>query len=410
MSASRFKVPRIVPWRSSCDLLELGSLFYSPDLEDKKRAVSLYKAYQTRGPIAQSVDSTSLLVAAYINDRECSEKLCVRASYAFAIIRFVNGLLDPYQQGQFAISLHTLARNIGLPSAFVELRHVSTHETLPSLEALRLLNKNALKWLHDKYWACNNEHYEGHPDEPTTKTVTTGANPSTGNGNSEAIKDKFRAWRRVRRKSSLDTLAGDASDLASALSACPWADVISCMLHRNTLLPESSQNSSSISPDKVVSLYWPLLEWFPTTLLESLGMQLVSTCDMSDKYVAEWTRHLMAHLPVDSSDKMAHILAVTVSEANYRILDAYERKSGSVADMVDAMERQLDIIESRVKKPSRRRSMSSMALDIQKYAERLRSVPTNISGPAQKPGSLTDPDSDVWPTAENWTPRPIGIL
>ncbi|QPG77370.1 hypothetical protein FOA43_004783 [Brettanomyces nanus] len=76
----------------------------------------------------------------------------VRLSYTMSIIKFVNGLLDPCQQSTYAMSLHRLAESIDLPSFFVELRHIGTHERLPSLEMLRWSAKKALEWLEVNYW------------------------------------------------------------------------------------------------------------------------------------------------------------------------------------------------------------------------------------------------------------------
>ena len=61
----------------------------------------------------------------------------LRQGYATAVIRFVNGLVDPLQSGPYARSIGSIAAQIGLPSWFVELRHAATHEDLPSLEVLR---------------------------------------------------------------------------------------------------------------------------------------------------------------------------------------------------------------------------------------------------------------------------------
>ena len=58
-------------------------------------------------------------------------------SYAAAIIRLVNGLVDPLQLGAYARSIHSIAQQLGLSASFVELRHAATHEDLPSLEVLR---------------------------------------------------------------------------------------------------------------------------------------------------------------------------------------------------------------------------------------------------------------------------------
>jgi ribosomal biogenesis protein LAS1 len=63
--------------------------------------------------------------------------LSLRHSYASAIIRLVNGLVDPLQLGAYARPIASIASQLGLPSWLVELRHAATHEDLPSLEILR---------------------------------------------------------------------------------------------------------------------------------------------------------------------------------------------------------------------------------------------------------------------------------
>ena len=62
--------------------------------------------------------------------------LSSRQAYATAIIRMVNGLVDPLQSGAYARSIAAIAAQLGLPSWLVELRHAATHEDLPSLEVL----------------------------------------------------------------------------------------------------------------------------------------------------------------------------------------------------------------------------------------------------------------------------------
>jgi len=63
--------------------------------------------------------------------------LSLRQSYATALIRLVNGLVDPLQAGTYARSILSIAAQIGFPAWLVELRHAATHEDLPSLELLR---------------------------------------------------------------------------------------------------------------------------------------------------------------------------------------------------------------------------------------------------------------------------------
>ena len=66
-----------------------------------------------------------------------SSSLLTRQAYAAALIRLVNGLVDPLQLGAYARSIASIAAQLGLPAWLVELRHAATHEDLPSLELLR---------------------------------------------------------------------------------------------------------------------------------------------------------------------------------------------------------------------------------------------------------------------------------
>ena len=50
---------------------------------------------------------------------------------------FVTGLLDSHQDKARKISMYGVAKSVGLPATFVELRHQATHEQLPSLTRLR---------------------------------------------------------------------------------------------------------------------------------------------------------------------------------------------------------------------------------------------------------------------------------
>ncbi|TWU78347.1 rRNA-processing protein las1 [Metarhizium rileyi] len=65
---------------------------------------------------------------------------------------FVTGLLDGHQDKQRKQSMYSVAKTIGLPATFVELRHQATHEQLPSLAKLRAAARKALAWIWDYYW------------------------------------------------------------------------------------------------------------------------------------------------------------------------------------------------------------------------------------------------------------------
>ena len=54
--------------------------------------------------------------------------------------------------------MYQVAKEIGLPASFVELRHQAIHEDLPSLIVLRRATARSLEWLWDYYWQHEDVH------------------------------------------------------------------------------------------------------------------------------------------------------------------------------------------------------------------------------------------------------------
>ena len=151
--------PVVTAYKSLKDLVQLKSWFYDFDEKHdyRENAVQKVQLFMTRGRLPHGVEATSILTSTVINDENATtlglaDSNVLQLSYTMAIIRFVNGLLDPLQQSQFAVPMQLLAKQLQLPTSFVELRHMGTHENMPSLEMLRIGCKNALNWLYDHYW------------------------------------------------------------------------------------------------------------------------------------------------------------------------------------------------------------------------------------------------------------------
>ncbi|KAH9075771.1 Las1-like-domain-containing protein [Lactarius deliciosus] len=131
------RLPRRVPWATLAQLEQVYSWVYSQDAGDTLR-VEVHDAIATRARSTYNPGASS--------------SLSLRQSYATAIIRLVNGLVDPLQLGTYARSISSIATQIGLPAWLVELRHAATHEDLPSLELLRDGVKECLTWLLHNYF------------------------------------------------------------------------------------------------------------------------------------------------------------------------------------------------------------------------------------------------------------------
>lgn len=78
---------------------------------------------------------------------DCNESITADVWY-----RFVTGLMDSHQDKARKMSMYAVAKSVGLPATFVELRHQATHEQLPSLTRLRAAAEKALDWIYEYYW------------------------------------------------------------------------------------------------------------------------------------------------------------------------------------------------------------------------------------------------------------------
>ncbi|KAI9512323.1 Las1-domain-containing protein, partial [Russula earlei] len=155
------QLPRRVPWTTLAELDQLCSWVYRDDDRDssRDRAIERLSAWRFMTPLPHALESLlSILVAIRQDDGNAradaapTSSLSLRQSYATALIRLVNGLVDPLQAGTYARSILSIASQIGLPAWLVELRHAATHEDLPSLELLREGAKESLTWLLHNYF------------------------------------------------------------------------------------------------------------------------------------------------------------------------------------------------------------------------------------------------------------------
>lgn len=95
---------------------------------------------------------------------------CLQLALAAALVRFVNEVVDPEQQGVFALPITQLAERMNLPRMLVDIRHGATHDVLPSYEVLVLGMELALDWLREHYWYPQ-AAWEGSVREATGRAI-----------------------------------------------------------------------------------------------------------------------------------------------------------------------------------------------------------------------------------------------
>ncbi|TFK57560.1 Las1-domain-containing protein [Heliocybe sulcata] len=150
------RLPRRVAWASIGELEQVCSWIYDDenDSQSKRLAIQRLSAWKSITSLPHALESTLAILTALYQDTEqpASHGMALRQMYAAAVIRLVNGLVDPLQSGAYARSIASIAQQLGLPPWLVELRHAATHEDMPSLELLREAARESMSWLLNNYF------------------------------------------------------------------------------------------------------------------------------------------------------------------------------------------------------------------------------------------------------------------
>lgn len=431
--------PKVVPWRTEGEISLLRDWFYSSD--GKERALSRVKAYQTRGQVPQSIESTANLVSAVLNDNDGNDSYSVRLGYSMAIVRFVNGMLDPYQKSREAISMYTLAKFAGLPSFFVELRHVATHEGLPSLELLREGARRAIDWLWDNFWSLNRHD-----------TAAAESEYAEYSQRRETVKELMRQWRRMRRSDPTKEIKpGDGStegqqywkmvkEIQNALQKDETA-FMDTLYTMNVLIPTGKDGRVKKGAlDPSIRLFDPLLDALNSDgfvdRLARYGLDMVNTQpgpfdwtpkeyreeqedeqDTSNKdyynSVIHWIKHFITlrnkrgSKPwLDDAESFIELCLDSPRPWNREILQHYvdnvPSASNRIKTLVQDMSNQIGFEQSSSTNQNKRK-VEEIEVEVNSFSKRLR----------QQQGQTineTSNEADDWFVCQNWSPRPIGVL
>ncbi|CAD6444292.1 cc4a3ef7-e5c3-4041-8198-3d126f02a76a [Sclerotinia trifoliorum] len=220
----------ITPWRTRRELIQVREKLYQntetgpPNDTHRRQAVCLISVWMQRGNCPHLVESSAIITSAILNDVPGNSSYCVRAAYSAAFCRFVTGLLDSHQDKRRKLSMYSIAKTIGLPATYVELRHQATHEELPSLPKLRIAARKALKWIWDFYWV---DLSVGEEDDDC-KTFVRGVLAQKDQGiNLNMIKDRLEIFGRDDLLRTLDELEESSEDPMTLLQALKFRQKIS---------------------------------------------------------------------------------------------------------------------------------------------------------------------------------------
>ena len=151
---------RLVGW----DRVRSGLCGDDPEARDA--SIARVADWRRRGRVPHAVDCTASLLETRALDAgvpgnvtgasprlsaPLSENM-LRLAYAAALVRMVNGAVDPSQKGKYAAPVMTLAKRMGIPAVLVDVRMAASHQEMPALALLRHASERALQWLFERYW------------------------------------------------------------------------------------------------------------------------------------------------------------------------------------------------------------------------------------------------------------------
>ncbi|WVZ72259.1 hypothetical protein U9M48_020748 [Paspalum notatum var. saurae] len=149
---------KLVPWSSWAEWRFVRDGLFSRFPAAALRRIA---AWRSRGALPIPVDVTAAFVeirlrdpffrSGFTGDDALESEEMLAMLYSMAIMRLVNGFVEnTYKRTGRSIS--ELAEAVGIPRVLVDIRHESSHRSLPSLRLLRLASIKAFDWLKCIYW------------------------------------------------------------------------------------------------------------------------------------------------------------------------------------------------------------------------------------------------------------------
>jgi ribosomal biogenesis protein LAS1 len=134
-----------VAWRDWEEWKDTYRMLYSVQEKEILMGCSRVSAWAAKQPLPIAVEVTADL------QRELHGTRNVLA-LSLAVIRFINGVVEPFKNANLAVPISTIGASYGIPDFVINIRHSATHGRLPSFELAALGAESALDWLRTNYW------------------------------------------------------------------------------------------------------------------------------------------------------------------------------------------------------------------------------------------------------------------
>lgn len=132
-------------WKTWDEWFDVFHLLFSEDEKDILKGCAKVSAWMAKQPIPVAIEVTGELQS------ELHGKKNVDA-LSLAIIRFINGVVEPYKDTNISSSIQNVCEQCKIPDHIITIRHMATHGKMPTYEFAVVGAKSALAWLKENYW------------------------------------------------------------------------------------------------------------------------------------------------------------------------------------------------------------------------------------------------------------------
>lgn len=137
---------RAVPWKNWDEWKETYKMLYSANPQEILLGCSRVSAWEMKQELPIAIEVTATL------QRELNNGEMNVYALSLGIIRFINGVVEPFKNVNLGVSISSIGASYGVPDFVVTLRHSATHGRMPTFEFASIGAKSALEWLKDNYW------------------------------------------------------------------------------------------------------------------------------------------------------------------------------------------------------------------------------------------------------------------
>ena len=139
-----------VSWKNWNEWRDVYNLLYSNDERSIMQGISKVSAWQSKRPIPTAIEVTASIQRHLHFEKDA-------AGLSLSIIRFVNGVVEPFKKLNQSSSISSIGSKLNIPDYIVTIRHSATHGRLPTFEFVSLAALQALQWLQENYWEPQNK-------------------------------------------------------------------------------------------------------------------------------------------------------------------------------------------------------------------------------------------------------------